>query len=794
MTSGLAQPGLLEHPAHLTDDARVDDPPPSSRAAVDRALRIVVLVWTGAWIPLMAFLEVDSENPTSPISATMLAALMVGWVVVVAARLPINGWYVAALAGTALVQATLTEPVGLWAESSLLITWTNLAALCCGFTIAGARGRLAVAVIAGTQLTVLTSRAWIDGTVSSAWPGVVAAAAYALADGMAAHVAASAVRTQADSTDVVGDQLALERRSLATRGAELRETERVSRVLHDTVLNTLGAIRRGVDPAEVEAVRARCALDLRELRGLRDRRFEATGDTGVRADAVLRALGARAAVLSLTLDVRGRVSTSASIPTGVADAVSGACGEALVNVAKHSGTRAAALDLDWDGAVLAVEVHDDGRGWSGELPPERGVARSIMARAADAGIEALVVTAPGAGTTVSLTWRAAATSAPVPPTPPPAAAAPGPRDADPAVARVLASVAVRAGGWVAGLLAFITLVFWDSLRSVTAILALAILGGVLLLSWQVGVRRGRVPITARLATLLVGATFLVTALPARDAATCDQLAEGWWGLDGAVVVLLSLVLLTRGWWWTAAGSAAMVAGALSLYVRETPIPAECLGIPAVNAALEASIVIAIVIFREALLRLWSAAAESRARSDRLCIMADVREATDRARDARVDVVLAATVPLLDTLARGLVDPTDDGVRQHCATSEAALRALLRIGPAHDWLGDLLGEAVLGAYARGRILEVMPTLGPVRLPGESAAEPLRALVREVVDRTPPGGVTTAALITGAEGSILTLVSDSRLGPLPVGTGRGLQRAGLVLEAVRTGEQSLVEVRW
>ena len=110
-------------------------------AAVDRALRIVVLVWTGAWIPLMAFLELDSEDPTSPITVTMLAALMVGWVVVVAARLPVNGWCVAALAGTALVQATLTEPVGLWAESSLLITWTNLAALCCGFTIAGARGR-----------------------------------------------------------------------------------------------------------------------------------------------------------------------------------------------------------------------------------------------------------------------------------------------------------------------------------------------------------------------------------------------------------------------------------------------------------------------------------------------------------------------------------------------------------------------------------------------------------------------------------------------------------------------------
>ena len=38
-------------------------------------------------------------------------------------------------------QALVTDPLELWGDASVLITWTNLAALCAGFLIAGSRGR-----------------------------------------------------------------------------------------------------------------------------------------------------------------------------------------------------------------------------------------------------------------------------------------------------------------------------------------------------------------------------------------------------------------------------------------------------------------------------------------------------------------------------------------------------------------------------------------------------------------------------------------------------------------------------
>ena len=765
--------------------------PGTAEIAGERALRVVVLVWSGAWLAVMAFVQGVSSSLAPALSTAMLLGLAVGWVVVVAARLPVGAAYVGVLAVTALVQATVTMPVGMWTESTVLITWSNLATISCGLLVAGTRGRLGIVAIAAAQLVVLAARAGAEGTLGLAWQGIVAASAYALADGMAARVAATAVRAQARSTDEAADRLALERGRRAEQDAEAGEVARVSRVLHDTVLNTLGALRRGVAADDVAAMRARCADDLRELRRLRDTKFEATGDTGVAAEALAHALAARGGVLALDVAMHRRIAAPTTLPTAVADAVAGACAEALNNVATHSGVRAAQVDLRWDGALLEVSVHDDGCGWSGEPVEGRGVADSILRRAADAGIEALVATAPGQGTTVTLVWRSE--------TPP--SSAPEERSETPpvspedlATARMLARVAVGAGGWITGLLAFLTAVYWGTTDPAPAVAALGILGLVLLTSWQVGIRHQRVPLSWVLAALLVVATFLVAALPARTAATCDQLAEAWWGLDGSIVVLLSLVLLTRGYWWCTAASAAMVLGALSLTVRDVPLVGDCADSLGVYAVAQLTIVVALVIFREAVLRQWSRAAAARARSEELRIDTDVRAATERARDARVDSVIASTVPLLDTLASGRADPCAAGVRRRSTVAEGALRALITLGPADDWMREVLGEAVLAAFAQGSVLEVMPSVREVPVPANDAAAPMRALLAEVVARVPEGQSATAALVGGPQGCGLTLVAASRLGPVSRTTVAGLRAAGLDCDEAEMGAQYLVEVRW
>ncbi len=178
-------------------------------------------------------------------------------------------------------------------------------------------------------------------------------------------------------------------RGVAVREARVREAERdLARAARHRAQHARCAASR-IDPDETDALRARCAHDLeRAAPPARHSASSITGDTGVGARraragphlARRRAL-ARASTCAAASPPRPRCRHA------VADAVAGACAEALVNVAKHSGTRAAMLSLTWDGAVLEVGVHDEGCGWSGELLPEHGVSRSILGRAIEAGLD-----------------------------------------------------------------------------------------------------------------------------------------------------------------------------------------------------------------------------------------------------------------------------------------------------------------------------------------------------------------------------------------------------------------------
>ena len=76
----------------------------------------------------------------------------------------------------------------------------------------------------------------------------------------------------------------------------------------------------------------------------------------------------------------------------------------------------AAVRFNFRGVGASAGVHDDGQGFDPALTPP-GMGSGIMReRAAGIGAELSVASAPGAGTTVTLTWRpndaAAAAAAP----------------------------------------------------------------------------------------------------------------------------------------------------------------------------------------------------------------------------------------------------------------------------------------------------------------------------------------------------------------------------------------------
>jgi len=78
------------------------------------------------------------------------------------------------------------------------------------------------------------------------------------------------------------------------------------------------------------------------------------------------------------------------------------CLQAIQNVIRHADNAASVVRLDLDGDHIAVEIHDEGRGFDVAATP-RGMGLEIVQDRVDALDGMLEVTsAPGLGTTVSI--------------------------------------------------------------------------------------------------------------------------------------------------------------------------------------------------------------------------------------------------------------------------------------------------------------------------------------------------------------------------------------------------------
>jgi len=186
------------------------------------------------------------------------------------------------------------------------------------------------------------------------------------------------------------------------RQARVRAQERADMAarVHDSVLQTLALIqRRAEDPAAV------VQLARAQERELRSWLFEgrAPGD----ADVASFAEGIR----GIQRDVEARHEVPVEVVT-VGDcpldehlgALLAAAGEATVNAAKWSGAGVISLFAEVEPDKVAVAVRDRGKGFDPDAVPadRKGVAESIRGRMSRHGGEAIVQSAPGEGTKVTL--------------------------------------------------------------------------------------------------------------------------------------------------------------------------------------------------------------------------------------------------------------------------------------------------------------------------------------------------------------------------------------------------------
>lgn len=195
----------------------------------------------------------------------------------------------------------------------------------------------------------------------------------------------------------------------AAASAKSVERERFDALVHDFVMSTLlGAARHNDDSDHSVTDQARRTITtLDELReGLRsDWDFDANG--------VVALFRGAASEVDEAIHFRSQISAASDAiryPAEPARAISGAIAEALRNSVRHAGPNAErVVSVVVDEANLLAIVADNGTGFDRATVSDRrlGIAVSIEGRMRQLdGGAAEVSSTPGAGTTVSLTWKA----------------------------------------------------------------------------------------------------------------------------------------------------------------------------------------------------------------------------------------------------------------------------------------------------------------------------------------------------------------------------------------------------
>ena len=198
---------------------------------------------------------------------------------------------------------------------------------------------------------------------------------------------------------------------LRTDASRARARRRTDNFIHDHILSVLKVIpTESTEPAQLRAGAREALADLDTA--------AAEPSEPVRSSELLTALTRRLrAIGGDDVLISDSITQDLNLPQEVAQALIDAAAEALRNSLTHAAdpeqgpiTRTATLRSDADGVTITVS--DDGRGFDPEHATisRYGISGSIIARMHDVAGEARIDSSPGAGTTVTLSWSARATT------------------------------------------------------------------------------------------------------------------------------------------------------------------------------------------------------------------------------------------------------------------------------------------------------------------------------------------------------------------------------------------------
>ena len=199
--------------------------------------------------------------------------------------------------------------------------------------------------------------------------------------------------------------LRIARDLVVERQARIRAEERadIASRVHDSVLQTLALIQRRADQPQQVVALARA-----QERELRSWLFDGRPPGSIDDQAMTLAGGVR--LIQQEVEAQRGVAVEVVL---VGDcpldedlsALLAAAREATVNAAKWSGAGVISIFAEVEPAEVSVFVRDRGKGFDPEAVPtdRKGLAESVRARMARRGGHAVIRSAPGEGTEVSLT-------------------------------------------------------------------------------------------------------------------------------------------------------------------------------------------------------------------------------------------------------------------------------------------------------------------------------------------------------------------------------------------------------
>ncbi len=724
-------PTALETPRRTHENGRrAEAVPATAVAGAELTIRKLVIGVGFGWFIAQALASV---GPLADVPlAVVVACLVANSTALVIYAVTGRGWVLAwVLSGSALTIALASGPVLTLAAAPLVMLWVNQATTSIGFLYSGRRGG---ALVLACAVVIVGTFTWHQG-VMAAGPGQFVPLAFsllaiALADGWSAAAATGAMRSMARRSDAAARDLDEALSAAAGASACEREGQRIARLLHDNVINTLVAIRSLRDlPADV--IRERCLFDLRQLD---DQDQSPAADT---ADLVAR-LRERGHLLGITMSIR--TAPDEALAPAVADALEGAVGEWLNNVAKHTPGRRAELSL---GPGVLV-VRDRGIGVTADALGTGG-RRSILDRCHETGIRVDLGCEASPGTTATFDWSMAEPEAP---------RAQEESVESESLTPVMAQITLRLCLFMSIVGVSSTIVEFGSPGSLGNVAGMMMMAA--LIWWSYRVSRGRGPSRWPWPIYFLFA-MAVSALPGLGADGCSRVGPWWWGPLAGLSASIAAVLIDGRRVAVVAALAGYLVGDLWVILDAAQESGACAYDTSALLILDVGVVVAVIFFRRAIADTWQKLTTQRAQARQVRIDTAIAQAADQTRRTQSQRALSVARRIMDDVASGRLDPSDAAVREHCARTEAVLRALIAIPPSLGRLGQGLADLVVAVGPDGPVVHInADVLTPI---DDAVVDDILATLSAAGSGLDPADPVSITVVT--RGAELVVLSSARV---------------------------------